>query len=56
MGGQTALNTALALEQNGILRTHHEEMIGANTDIIEKSEQHERLDIALISTSLETTR
>ena len=33
MGGQTALNTALALEQMGALEKHGVEMIGAKADV-----------------------
>lgn len=38
MGGQTALNTALALSKNGTLKKFNVEMIGANEDAIEKAE------------------
>ena len=38
MGGQTALNTALALEQMGVLEKYDVEMIGAKADVIDKAE------------------
>ncbi|NWH09500.1 MAG: carbamoyl-phosphate synthase large subunit [Alphaproteobacteria bacterium] len=38
MGGQTALNTALALEQSGALARHNVELIGAKADAIAKAE------------------
>ncbi len=38
MGGQTALNTALALEKMGVLKEFNVEMIGAKADAIHKAE------------------
>src|SRR5213594_3852812 len=38
MGGQTALNTALALEQQGVLGKFGVEMIGARAEAIDKAE------------------
>jgi carbamoyl-phosphate synthase large subunit len=38
MGGQTALNTALALEKMGVLAKYNVEMIGAKADAIHKAE------------------
>jgi carbamoyl-phosphate synthase large subunit len=38
MGGQTALNTALALADNGVLDKYNVELIGANVDAIHKAE------------------
>ena len=37
MGGQTALNCALALEQHGVLKEFGVEMIGATADAIDKA-------------------
>ncbi len=42
MGGQTALNTALALEENGTLKRLNIEMIGAKADVIDKAENRDR--------------
>jgi hypothetical protein len=39
MGGQTALNTALALEANGTLAKYDVEMIGATAEAIDKAER-----------------
>src|SRR5271169_5395460 len=36
MGGQTALNTALSLDESGVLARHGIEMIGAKADAIAK--------------------
>ena len=38
MGGQTALNTALALEASGVLAKYGVEMIGARAEVIDKAE------------------
>src|SRR5271165_5006760 len=38
MGGQTALNTAMALAKNGALERHHVELIGASETAIAKAE------------------
>src|SRR5213593_3762655 len=38
LGGQTALNTAMALHKNGVLDKYHVEMIGANAEVIERAE------------------
>ena len=38
MGGQTALNTALALAQDGTLEKYGVTMIGANAEAIDKAE------------------
>src|SRR5262245_27701058 len=36
LGGQTALNTAMALDRNGALARHGVEMIGANAEAIHR--------------------
>ncbi len=42
LGGQTALNTAVALHDNGVLSRYGVEMIGANFEAIHKGEDRER--------------
>jgi carbamoyl-phosphate synthase large subunit len=56
MGGQTALNTALALEAMGVLEKHGVEMIGAKADSIDKAEDRERFREAMTAIGLETPR
>ena len=56
MGGQTALNTALALEQMGVLKKHGVEMIGAKADVIDKAESRERFAAAMTKIGLENPR
>ncbi len=41
MGGQTALNLALALHDNGILAKHGIELLGARPDVIRRAEDRE---------------
>src|ERR1043165_2546988 len=41
LGGQTALNTAVALHEAGVLDKYGVELIGANIDAIEKGENRE---------------
>jgi carbamoyl-phosphate synthase large subunit len=38
MGGQTALNTAMALAKSGVLEKHGVELIGAKADVIDRAE------------------
>jgi len=38
MGGQTALNTGIALEEMGVLKKYNCQMIGAQADVIRKAE------------------
>ena len=56
MGGQTALNTALALEENGTLERLGIEMIGAKADAIDKAENRERFKDAMDKIGLESPR
>ncbi|HUB66657.1 MAG TPA: carbamoyl-phosphate synthase large subunit [Candidatus Methylacidiphilales bacterium] len=41
LGGQTALNTAMALYNSGVLEKHGVKMIGANADAIKKGEDRQ---------------
>lgn len=42
LGGQTALNTAIALHKNGVLKKYDVELIGANVEAIERGENREK--------------
>jgi len=42
LGGQTALNTAIALDKNGVLEKYGVELIGANIEAIELGEDREK--------------
>ncbi len=56
MGGQTALNCALALEQMGVLEKYAVEMIGATADAIDKAEDRHRFREAMTKIGLETPK
>ncbi len=56
MGGQTALNCALDLVREGVLRRWGVELIGASQDAIDKAEDRERFDRAMRRIGLETPR
>lgn len=56
MGGQTALNCALKLADEGVLAKFGVEMIGATRDAIDKAEDRELFDQAMKRIGLETPR
>ena len=56
MGGQTALNTALALEEMGVLDKLNIELIGAKADVIDKAENRERFKQCMEEIGLENPR
>jgi carbamoyl-phosphate synthase large subunit len=56
LGGQTALNAAIALAESGILEKHGVEMIGATADVIDKAENRERFKAAMGKIGLEVAR
>lgn len=56
MGGQTALNCALALDANGVLAKFGVELIGATKEAIEKAEDRKLFDQAMRKIGLECPR
>ncbi|AKH41483.1 carbamoyl-phosphate synthase large subunit [Altererythrobacter atlanticus] len=56
MGGQTALNCALALQQDGTLDKFGVQMIGADADAIDKAENRNRFREAMDKIGLESAR
>jgi carbamoyl-phosphate synthase large subunit len=54
MGGQTALNTALALEREGVLAKFNVEMIGARAEAIDKAEDRQKFREAMDAICLES--
>ncbi|MDZ4792019.1 MAG: carbamoyl-phosphate synthase large subunit [Hyphomicrobiales bacterium] len=56
MGGQTALNTSLALFRDGTLEKFGIEMIGANADAIDKAEDRQRFRMAMHKIGLATPK
>ncbi len=56
MGGQTALNTALALEKQGVLAEYNVELIGATAEAIDKAEDRRLFREAMDRIGLESPR
>ena len=56
MGGQTALNTALALEQQGVLAQYDIELIGARAEAIDKAEDRKLFREAMDRIGLDSPR
>ena len=56
MGGQTALNCALKLDEMGVLKEYGVEMIGAKADAIDKAENRQRFRDAMDKIGLESAR
>jgi carbamoyl-phosphate synthase large subunit len=53
LGGQTALNTAMALHEQGVLDKFNVEMIGAKPDAIDKAENREKFQTAMRNIGLD---
>ncbi|HED4461867.1 TPA: carbamoyl-phosphate synthase large subunit [Pasteurella multocida] len=56
MGGQTALNCALDLSKNGVLKKYNVELIGAKEDAIDKAEDRGRFKEAMEKIGLSTPK
>ncbi|WP_041069229.1 carbamoyl-phosphate synthase large subunit [Candidatus Ishikawella capsulata] len=56
MGGQTALNCALELEHQGILKEFEVDMIGITAEAIDKAEDRQRFDKAMKKIGLDTPK
>jgi len=56
MGGQTALNTSLALAEDGTLEKLGIELIGAKADVIDKAEDREKFKKCMNELGLESAR
>ncbi len=56
LGGQTALNAAVALHERGILDKHGVELIGANIDAIQRGEDRQRFKEIVASIGAESAR
>ncbi len=56
LGGQTALNAAVALHQNGTLKKYNVELIGADIDAIEACEDREKFKDIVIGLGAEVPR
>jgi carbamoyl-phosphate synthase large subunit len=56
MGGQTALNTAVALADNGVLEKYNVELIGAKLEAIRKAEDRELFKATMDAAGLQTPK
>ncbi|HZE29942.1 MAG TPA: carbamoyl phosphate synthase large subunit, partial [Actinoallomurus sp.] len=56
LGGQTALNTAIALHESGALEKYGVELIGANVDAIQAGENRERFKEIVAAIGAESAR
>ncbi|MCP5361342.1 MAG: carbamoyl-phosphate synthase large subunit [Hyphomicrobiales bacterium] len=56
MGGQTALNCALALAENGVLEAYGVKLIGASPEAIRKAEDRDLFNQAMAKIGLEVPR
>ena len=56
VGGQTALDATLELDQKGILKKYNVELIGANIDAINKAENREAFKECMDEIGIETAR
>lgn len=56
MGGQTALNTAMALDASGFLQKHGVELIGAKADVIDRAEDRQKFREAMDAIGIESPR
>jgi carbamoyl-phosphate synthase large subunit len=56
MGGQTALNTAVALAESGVLEKYNVELIGAKLEAIKKAEGRELFKATMDAAGLATPR
>ena len=56
LGGQTALNTAMALYRNGVLERYNVRLIGANADAIAKGEDRQLFKDAMLEIGLDVAR
>ncbi len=56
MGGQTALNAAMALDKSGFLTKHKVELIGARADVIDRAEDRLKFREAMDAIGVESPR
>src|SRR5437763_10897802 len=53
LGGQTGLNTAMALHKHGVLAEYGVELIGARADVIDRAEDREKFKQVMIRIGVE---
>ena len=56
VGGQTALDTAMALNKNGVLEKYNVHLIGANVEAIQRAEDREEFKAVMDEMGIDTAR
>jgi len=56
LGGQTALNLAMQLYENGIFKKYNVKMLGADYEVIKKAENREEFKAAILNLGLEVPK
>ncbi len=56
LGGQTALNLAMKLWENGVLQKYNVKMLGANYDVIKKAEDRKEFKKIVVSIGLDVPK
>src|SRR5260370_30141859 len=56
LGGQTGLNTAMALFNHGVLQKFNVEMIGANAAVIDKAEDRQKVKEAMVKIGIDVPK
>ena len=56
LGGQTALNLAMDLDEAGVLKAHNVEMIGADAEAIDTAENRDKFKQAMIEIGLDVPK
>jgi carbamoyl-phosphate synthase large subunit len=56
LGGQTGLNTAMALHKHGVLEKFDVELIGANAEVIDRAEDREKFKQTMIRIGIEVPK
>jgi carbamoyl-phosphate synthase large subunit len=56
LGGQTGLNTAMALHKHGVLAKHNVELIGARADVIDRAEDREKFKQVMLEIGVDVPK
>src|SRR5882724_6306037 len=56
LGGQTGLNTAMALHKHGVLAKHNVELIGARAEVIDRAEDREKFKQIMLEIGIDVPK
>ncbi|HEX4590947.1 MAG TPA: carbamoyl-phosphate synthase large subunit [Gemmataceae bacterium] len=56
LGGQTGLNTAMALHKHGVLAEHKVELIGARADVIDRAEDRQKFKQVMLDIGIDVPK